>query len=87
MPQALARRPTLRPECREYAQAFLTLNSSRSSNGWAYNPIAIADTLAYARVLGLSREETLKLVRIVQAMDSEFMNHMAKKTETTNKVA
>jgi hypothetical protein len=81
-PPALARRPRLREECRIYLEAFGALSASRDSNGYGVNPIRVGEIGNYAAMLGMSREETLKLLRLVQAMDAEYLRHCAEKNKT-----
>jgi hypothetical protein len=82
IPPALARRPHLRGECRIYLEAFGFLSASRDSNGYGPNPIRIGEVGNYAAMWGMSRDETLKLLRLVQAMDAEYLRYCAEKNKT-----
>lgn len=83
IPNALATRPSVRPECQQYLEAFFTLSASRSSNGYGLNPVTIGEIKDYALMLDLDREEALKLLRVVQAMDSSFLEYIAEKNKTS----
>lgn len=82
-PPALANRPKLRAECVQYLEAFYVLNASRDSNGYGLNPIKIGEVREYSCMVGLSRDETLKLLRFVQAMDGAYLNYVAEKNKTS----
>lgn len=82
-PAALATMPKVRAENRQYLEAFLTLSASRDSNGYGLNPIRVGEVKDYAILMGLGREETQKLLRIMQAMDAKFLAYIAEKNKTS----
>lgn len=82
-PPALANRPKLKAGGTQYLEAFYVLNASRDSNGYGLNPIKVGEVKDYALLMGFSRDETLKLLRLVQAMDAAFLNYVAEKNKTS----
>ena len=92
-PPALANRPKLKAGGTQYLEAFYVLNASREafyvlnasrdSNGYGLNPIKVGEVKDYALLMGFSRDETLKLLRLVQAMDAAFLNYVAEKNKTS----
>lgn len=82
-PPALANRPKLKAGGTQYLEAFYVLNASRDRNGYGLNPIKVGEVKDYALLMGFSRDETLKLLRLVQAMDAAFLNYVAEKNKTS----
>lgn len=78
IPSALANRPVVKPECQQYFEAFFRLSASRSSNGYSWSAITVGEVKDFAILAGLDRDEGMKLLRIVQAMDSEYLAYHAK---------
>ncbi len=84
-PPALASMPKLKPECKPYLDAFRVLSAARGSNGFGLNPITVGEIKDYALMEGLTREEALKVLRMVQALDNAFLSYLADKNKTSQR--
>jgi hypothetical protein len=55
------------------------LSTSRDGNGWGPNPIRVGEARNYAELLGMGHDEALKLLRLVQEMDTKYLDFIAEK--------
>lgn len=79
-PDALLRRPRLRPDVWGYWDGFFTLSDARQHNQTGLLPIQVSEVLAYCDVVGIPRgDPAAKMLRIVQAMDKAYLAYQHKK--------
>lgn len=74
---ALDEVPEIGPEWEQAWDGFQVLSRARGGNGFGPNPIAVSEVAAYAGLVGYWDPE--ELLRVVQEMDREYMEHWAKK--------
>lgn len=81
------REPKLKRFDQAYLDAFFSLSHSRQSAGMGGpSPILVSEILAYLALEGIdSRDERLKYLRIVQLLDSVFLNDAADKIKQQTK--
>lgn len=76
VPHALASRPTVTPDVAYFLECFALLSRHRQSNGFAANPLPLADIVAVSFPLGFrGPDDFLFFVEIMGEMDREFLNY------------
>jgi hypothetical protein len=76
VPPALASRPTITPDVSYLLECFALLSRHRQSNGFATNPIPLADIVAVSGPLGFrSSSDFLFFAEIMGDMDREFLSY------------
>ena len=63
-----------------YLSHFSVLSTSRTSNGYGPNPIAISEMISYLGTL-VPIYEVDKSIRILQSLDIVYLNHSAEKSK------
>ena len=80
LPERIQNAPNLLMGLELYFQAFVELNTSRST-GWSAGPIPSWCISEYADRLELSEEETEDLHYHIRMMDQEFLKYTARKNK------
>ena len=70
-------------DCTECWGFFLSLNESRSSNGYGFNPIAYSDILAYFQLKQIIPEDWE--VDLIKRLDREVMSIYSEKAKQDSK--
>lgn len=84
--QALQERPRLNRWVQEYWDAFQLLSSSRIVHQGGIGPIPISEIVAYMDATYLTDvDERLKLIMMIQALDSIYVNHINEKAKRESK--
>lgn len=83
-PQGLLEKPALRHDVKDYWEGFWILHNSRGVGFSGPNPISVSEVQAYLCLIEEDRmSERLRILRIVQSMDSAYLSHVAKKQSET----
>lgn len=78
-------RPRLLRKDAPYWEAFLILSQARQS-GMGTNPLMVSEILALVNMGGIDTPTNLpQYLRLVQKMDSTFLEHMAEKAQKNSK--
>lgn len=83
MPKRIAEAPELRIGLELYYSAFMDLCTSRQ--GFGDGPISWSTVNEYAKAYGLDDEQSEYLQFYISRMDIAYMQHVNKKTESSNK--
>lgn len=68
-----------------YWEAFLILNQARQA-GMGTNPLMVSEILALVKMGGIDIPNSLpQYLRLMQKMDSTFLEHMAEKAQKNSK--
>lgn len=82
-PVALLNRPRLQPKDVPFRDAFYALSNSRPASMGGAGAIPVSEVLAYLQLVGIvSVAARSKYLRLVQAMDQVFLDHMAQANST-----
>ena len=77
-------RPVLFDDLVPVWNAFATLSAHRQS-GWSAAPIAVSDIHAWLSIYGVTDTDLrMEYFELISAMDSFWLEHMAKKREDKN---
>jgi len=66
-----------------FISSFLILSNARSSNGYGPNPLTIADIVSYFSIKEPIFEVNLTL-RVIQHLDTEYLDFLFKKEKAKN---